>query len=818
MGHQVHAQTPTETAATFDEVRARVVHRRVRTSVRLVAGFYLVNILVGPLAAPPQVRGALILHLGEMFATALASALVLSRAHKPWQVEANFAVTATILMTISGIARTPPYTLSITAGASFVLLGVLGVATKLPLRSAAPMFAASWLALYVESKIAGSSIFIPLFAAAFGYVMLCFHARSRDRLEREGFEGRQRLAEANERLRASDEARSRLFINLSHDFRTPLAVIAGEAELLAARATEGEDAAALARVRRNAAALADLTDQLLELARLEAGRTPCIRAPFDLPALARDVALQLQPSRGNARVVVTGEPTLTVKADPTHVRRVLGNLVANGLRQVERRGGTVTLTLSRDGHEGGAGVVEVSDDGDGIAPERRLVIFERFASFDAAGSVASGIGLPLARELAALNGGLLVLLEGVARTTFRLRLPSTGEAATPFPLAPQDVAGHAAGGDPPEAKRERPALLVVEDHHEMAAVLTRVLAAKFTVRLATTMGEARAALAGALPRAVVCDVMLPDGDGYGLLECLRDRDDLVPFVFVSALGQPAERARGLRAGADDYLAKPFSGEELVARVVRAVERAEARERALAAQRQDFLAEVHDGVSASLTRAALALESSGARPALSHPPDPDATSDALAAVRDGLAEARAMMTLLEARHEDWSAVAADVRRETADVCGRAALTVRFDITSDDDRARLSPAEALTVRRVVREAITNVLKHAGAHAVECTLGLRHGQVHARVEDDGRGVTTSDRPGRGLGILARRVGRLGGITAFGLVPGGGGFVEARFPLAGSALPTSADDIATEHAGAAPSRRPAPLLSSREGEGAGG
>ncbi len=118
---------------------------------------------------------------------------------------------------------------------------------------------------------------------------------------------------------------------------------------------------------------------------------------------------------------------LDAEVDPSHLRRILVNLVSNALRQVQPLGGEVELVVGAA--TGGGASVEVSDSGPGIAPELRARLFERFASFSRQGSTASGIGLALARELAQLNGATLELVEGAPRTTFRLQLAPTSSTA-----------------------------------------------------------------------------------------------------------------------------------------------------------------------------------------------------------------------------------------------------------------------------------------------------------------------------------------------------------------------------------------------------
>lgn len=608
----------------------------------------------------------------------------------------------------------------------------------------------------------GSLLTLVLTAVGFGYGVLIVAAGARDRLKRSEYDARVALREANLRLRHEDELRRRLFVNLSHDFRTPLGVIRGEAALLRALGREEEETAALLRIEGNARSLTDLTDQLLELARLEAGQVARRPRRCDVAMFARDAAALLEPPGALRRVVTKASGDAVAFVDPSHLQRILQNLVANGLRHA---GGVVTVDVNAVGRRV---VVEVSDEGS-IPEERRAKIFERFVTFAAEGSTSSGIGLPLARELAVLNGGTLDLMPSV-KTTFRLEVPLADGPADeldergghePFAprASPRVSATRASGG-----KR----VLVVEDSEDMAAMLLRVLGQDFAVDHVASVAAALAFLERDTPDAVLSDVMLPDGTGYDVLSAIRGQRqrESLPVVFASALGEVDERVRGLAAGADDYVAKPFAPEELRRRITSAIERAESRKRALDVQRDALLMEIHDGVSASLSRAAILLAD----------PAPDAPSHARDAIKDGLDEVRAITRLLSPRPTDWRTLVGEIRRATADAARAGGLAFDFEAEEPDSSATVPAAVAHTLRRVAREATTNTLKHARAKRLTCRL-KRTPAFALRVEDDGVGLAPDRREGQGLGIMQRRAARLGGVVSVRAGAAGGTVVEVTF-----------------------------------------
>jgi signal transduction histidine kinase len=602
----------------------------------------------------------------------------------------------------------------------------------------------------------------------YGVVLLSI--RSFDKLRRSEFIARTNLDRANQSLREAERVRSWLFQNLSHDFRTPLALINAEAELLELKGRPA-DLAGLSRIRANATALAELTSELLELSRLEVGSVPRDARSFDLAELLREIAAQFTRETVSVHALLEAA-ALGVLADPGQTRRIFSNLVANGTRAARS---AVTLVPR---FEPGFVCVDVVDDGAGIAEARRSAVFERFVSFDSAGGVSSGIGLPLARELCELNGGTLTL-EDAARTTFRVRLPVATAPLESVAGARRAVARptvESAEPAPPVAPVGRVArsVLIVEDNADMRRLLEALLAPHFMTSTAAGVGEALERLERETPNAILCDVLLPDGDGYSVLSRVRAerRLDGVPLLFISALASVEHRTRGLAAGADDYVTKPFTTAELLARLSSACTRAEARRQALIEQRQDFLAELHDGVTASLSRAALLLGSAEDGTA-----QPAAVAAALDAVREGLDEARTILSLVDAGTKPFAELVESLQ-EQVDSAAEFSLNARFEVDSDGSAALLSAVEAHALSRAVRESLSNVIKHARARELEIRLTLERGSVRLQVEDDGKGLAAPSK-GRGLAILQRRVQRLAGSLTLGRSARGGLCLLVEFPL---------------------------------------
>ncbi|GAB3320778.1 hypothetical protein GCM10027451_41700 [Geodermatophilus aquaeductus] len=399
-----------------------------------------------------------------------------------------------------------------------------------------------------------------------------------------------------EALAELDRAKTDFFSNVSHEFRTPLTLIMGPvAELRASAAATADPRVAeeLEVVERNALRLQKLVNTLLDFSRIQAGRIDARFEPVDLAATTAELASVFRSAvdRAGLRLTVDCPPL----SGPVHVDRdmwekVVLNLLSNALKFTFAGG--ITVRLRQDD---GAAVLSVADTGTGIPAAELPRLFERFTRVSGArarSGEGSGIGLAMVRELVALHGGTVeVDSTPDVGTTFTVTVPlgtahlpadrlapAAGEApaispgATPFvaealrwlPSAADDVPASAPGSQGSRAGR----VLVADDNGDMRDYVVRLLAPVHEVR---AVADGQAALEAALadpPDLVVSDVMMPRLDGMQLLAALRadPRTSRVPVVLLSARAGQEAAVEGLAAGADDYLVKPFSAQELLARV------------------------------------------------------------------------------------------------------------------------------------------------------------------------------------------------------------------------------------------------------------
>ena len=422
-------------------------------------------------------------------------------------------------------------------------------------------------------------------------------------------------------LAALDRAKTEFFSNVSHEFRTPLTLMLGP---LGDALAEPDADPALQRERievaqRGALRLLRLVNALLDLSRIEAGRATASFAPVDLVRLVRDAATVFQSATdrsGLELVVDAPEQGVTVEADAELLEKVLLNLLSNAYKFTLE--GRITMSV----RVGESAVIEIADTGVGIPADELPRLFERFHRVSGAqgrSHEGSGIGLALVDELVRLHGGEVSVasVEGEG-STFRIELPllHPGAGAAPGEAEPATAQREAFGGEAerwggdertielPPADDGRPEVLVVDDNADLRTYLARLLEPDYVVRTAVDGADALAQISERPPDLVLTDVMMPRVDGFELLATLRQdpRTRRVPVIMLSARAGEEATVEGLDAGADDYLVKPFSGPELLARVNANLEVTRLRD-ALATGERDRAREMED-VALTLQRSLL----------------------------------------------------------------------------------------------------------------------------------------------------------------------------------------------------------------------
>ncbi len=375
-------------------------------------------------------------------------------------------------------------------------------------------------------------------------------------------------------LKELDEAKTKLLTNISHEFRTPLTIMLGMARLIKEHPDEwfrkGSE-----KIIQNGHALLHLVNDLLDMARLEAGA-------MTVNCLQQDIITQLRYLVGSFSSVATeknidlqfsphsGEFIMDFDADK--LMQIVSNLLSNALKFTPKDGKVELSTenlLSQHSFS-----IRVKDNGPGIAAEHLPQIFDRFYRIEnplLQSQSGSGLGLALTRELITLmNGTVSVESEPGAGTQFTITLPVTNEAPLKEKMTEIETLEFTDSAErfqinklPPD-NTSAPVVLIVEDNRDLTEYLQHILATEYRV---VSAADGKSGLEQAfelIPDIIVSDVMMPVMDGIALLERLKSdiRTSHIPVVMLTAKADITSRLTGLEKGADEYLAKPFHEKEL----------------------------------------------------------------------------------------------------------------------------------------------------------------------------------------------------------------------------------------------------------------
>jgi PAS domain S-box-containing protein len=393
----------------------------------------------------------------------------------------------------------------------------------------------------------------------------------------------------SEALAEIDRAKTAFFTNISHEFRTPLTLMLGSLEKLLHKknGSVSEDSPALESAYRNSLRLLRLVNNLLDFNRIEAGKVNARFVLLDVAEYTTGLASGFRSAIESAGLqfhVLCDTGVQPVYVDKGMWEKIVLNLLGNALKYTPR--GSVSLSLSdRDD----AVVLRVADTGVGIPESEQPKIFERFHRVENSRGRSfegTGIGLSLVRELAQLHGGEISVssTEGVG-SEFSVSIP-TGKAHLPEELIVQQeeedpmalsttllqelgsLTGHSLPEYGSELKKDSPCVLVVDDNADMRAYVKSLLMNDFNVLTAGNGVEALRTIAEQKPDLVVSDSMMPVMDGIQLLKEIKGspQTSLLPVILVSARAGEEARVEGIDTGADDYLTKPFSAGELLAKV------------------------------------------------------------------------------------------------------------------------------------------------------------------------------------------------------------------------------------------------------------
>jgi len=660
----------------------------------------------------------------------------------------------------------------------------------------------------------------------------------------EAYEEERRRAEA---LAEIDRAKTTFFSNVSHEFRTPLTLMLGPLQDLLARSDAHLSATAkqqLELMNRNGARLLRLVNTLLDFSRIEAGRVQAVYQSTDLAGFTEELASVFRSATEKAGLRLTvrcrdlGEP---VYVDRDMWEKIVLNLISNAFKFTFE--GEIAITMERSGD---FAELRVRDTGVGIPAEAMAKLFERFHRVPNTRSrthEGSGIGLALVQELIKLHGGFIRAESAVDQgTTFIVTIPfgkdhlpkhqlggsrnlsSTALGPTPFveealrwlpdsaDVIERPPDGEALLATPLRATAEggaRARILIADDNTDMRQYLTRLLADYYDVEAAADGRSAMAKVREHPPDLVLSDVMMPEQDGFELLKNLHadERTRNIPVVLLSARAGEESRVEGMQAGADDYLVKPFSARELLARVgarleiarlqkqsevqlratqaeleqkvqertrelsVASQELRELSARILQAQDQErrrLARELHDGVGQLLAAASMEVANVVGGAESSTADRSGSAANVQSLIRQVNQEIRTMSYLLYPPLLDEVGLKSALSEYVHGFTQRSRIEVALDLP--DQFARLERDLELCLFRIIQECLTNIHRHSGSETAAIRIASEDGLLTLAVCDRGKGISAerlAEIQFRGLGVgirgMRERVRHFGGEMTF-------------------------------------------------------
>ncbi len=426
-------------------------------------------------------------------------------------------------------------------------------------------------------------------AAVLGLVWLIRHrtrsARQRSRQLQAQVEARTREVKMQKQTVESLLAhKNEVFANITHEFRTPLTLILGPLQTLLKKIRNPAHREQLQMMDVYANKLLHMIEQLLHLASLDEAAAPKrrIQAVAATLKLIGDSFVPLAQARGLKLSVHLDCESVHVCLTRDALDIVIGNLLSNAIKYTPAGGEVLLQARSEDGRL----KIDIRDTGPGIPADRHALIFNRFTRLEStAGESGAGIGLSVVREVVQANEGTVQIDstpgQGSCFTlTFNQVSVDDGAVAPAIEPADAPLSGElrSAPATPVAAvlqplhsedkDRERSTVLIIEDHEDMRRHVSELLSEQYHCVSAVDGAEGIAQALKVVPDIIVCDVMMPQMNGYQVCRVLRNdpRTSHIPIVLLTALNDRASRIKGWREHVDAFLSKPFDGDELLLRL------------------------------------------------------------------------------------------------------------------------------------------------------------------------------------------------------------------------------------------------------------
>lgn len=434
-----------------------------------------------------------------------------------------------------------------------------------------------YLARYATQQVILYGSLLVLLLVVGLLVAVYLSLRTKNRLNRELSRRKEQLEQLSRELKAATHAKLVFFTNVSHDFRTPLTLIADPIDrLLADRSISEQSHQLLELMKKNVHILLRLVNQILDFRKVENGRMELHLEPFDLlnsfggwndsfrmALLKKHIAFSFEPVSG---------VDYRMLADAEKMERIYFNLLSNAVKYTQENGKIVVRLEAEDRHFR----LSVFNSGSYISTTDVEAIFERFYQVDGH-QAGTGIGLALVRAFVEMHGGNIMAHSNEKGTTFTVTFPKQDvsqyhPATLTLPADEKEIASTLVDAEIPLGEEvvedDCPTVLVIDDNADIRHYVKSLLSKEYRVLDAADGATGIRLAMKYVPDVIVSDVMMPGMDG---LECCRRlKGELqtchIPVILLTACSLDEQRIQGYEGGADSYISKPFSSQLLLSRI------------------------------------------------------------------------------------------------------------------------------------------------------------------------------------------------------------------------------------------------------------
>ncbi len=408
------------------------------------------------------------------------------------------------------------------------------------------------------------------------------------RKQKREFESQHRVQEAKQ-LHEMDEMKFRFFTNISHEFRTPLTLIVNPVEKMLKEDKSEEDKALLSIIQRNAHGLLELVNQLLDFRKLDVHKDTLNISVGDVVAYIKDICYSFTELANQKSInfsFSTSISELRMEFDPEKMKKIVSNLLSNAFKFTLSSGKIdVNMSLIQQLNEDKKLLkITINDTGIGIPAKDLDRIFERFyrvENSENGNQTGTGVGLHIVSEYVKLHEGVIGVESEMGKgSTFTVMIPANQHIQ-------EEIISQKAGSDEAveeitfegevvseDTRTKLPLMLIVDDNHDFRNFLTTLFTQNYRIISAEDGEKAYQLILNKMPDLIICDVMMPKMDGFELCKLVKNdiRISHIPIILLTAKAGDENKYKGLEAGAEDYIAKPFNMDMLTLKVNRILER------------------------------------------------------------------------------------------------------------------------------------------------------------------------------------------------------------------------------------------------------